>query len=208
MLQEMQPEVAVILTPPFLHASLTIACLQAGCHVLVEKPMALSVEEADKMIATAQAQRRLLGVVFQQRFRAEVLAAKRLLEEGCLGQLQHIDLVAACPRPVAYYQERGWRGTWAGEGGGVVMNQAPMPLICFVISSECQDDLLPGHKGNCIPLKRKIRFKPCLNGPMEPLVHWLPAPPGRAGKWRSRPQSNASFISSGRPAPYAWRTET
>lgn len=135
MLQEMQPEVAVILTPPFLHAPLALACLQAGCHVLVEKPMALSIKEADEMIATAQAQRRLLGVVFQQRFRAEVLATKRLLEKGYLGQLQYLNLVVTCPRPGAYYQASNWRGTWAGEGGGVVMNQAPhaLDLLCYLV---------------------------------------------------------------------------
>jgi predicted dehydrogenase len=87
------------------------------------------------MIATAQDQRRLLGVVFQQRFRAEVLATKRLLEEGCLGQLQHVEAMVSCPRPAAYYRERDWRGTWAGEGGGVLMNQAPhaLDLLCYLI---------------------------------------------------------------------------
>ncbi len=135
MLREVKPDMAVILTPPFLHASLTIACLQAGCHVLVEKPMALHVMEAEEMIATARACQRLLGVVFQQRLRPEVLAAKALLEAGQLGQLQHVEAMVSCPRPAAYYRAKKWRGTWAGEGGGVLMNQAPhsLDLLCYLV---------------------------------------------------------------------------
>ncbi len=132
MLREGRPDVAVILTPPFLHAEMAGACLRAGCHVLVEKPMALHVGEADSMIAEAHRAERVLRVVFQHRFDSAIRKAKALMDGGCLGQLQHVTLHAFWPRPARYYQEVPWRATWRGEGGGVLMNQAPhdLDLLC------------------------------------------------------------------------------
>ncbi len=128
MLAETQPEVAVVLTPHPFHAELTIACLEAGAHVLVEKPMAVEVREADAMIDAAERAGRLLAVNFQQRLRSEVLAAKRYIDEGGLGRVQHIDITKAWPRTKAYYRSATWRATWQGEGGGVLLNQAPHDL--------------------------------------------------------------------------------
>ncbi len=132
MLRECRPDVAVILTPPFLHAEIACACLRAGCHVLVEKPLTRHVAEADAMIAEAQRAERLLAVVFQHRFDAEMNQARALLKSGHLGQLLSVGLHASWPRPAHYYQDVAWRATWAGEGGGVLMNQAPhdLDLLC------------------------------------------------------------------------------
>ncbi len=134
MLAETKPDVAVILTPHFLHAQIAIACLKAGSHVLVEKPMALQVAEADAMIATAKQEQRLLCVVLQQRFRPEVQAAHEFIEGGHLGELQQVTQLAVWPRRVSYYTMASWRGTWAGEGGGVLMNQASHNLdeLCYL----------------------------------------------------------------------------
>lgn len=128
MLRETRPEVAVVLTPHPFHAAITIACLEAGCHVLVEKPMAVHVAEADAMIAAAGRAGRLLAVNLQHRHRAEVRTLKRLIREGWLGRVQHIDFVAAWPRMARYYGLVAWRGTWDGEGAGVLLNQAPHNL--------------------------------------------------------------------------------
>ncbi|GHO70665.1 hypothetical protein KSC_095570 [Ktedonobacter sp. SOSP1-52] len=137
MLAETQPDVAVILTPPFLHASMVIESLRAGCHVLVEKPMALQVAEADEMIATAHRYKRVLGVVFQQRYRPEIMAARKLLQEGVLGKIQRVELMAVWTRPSFYYQMAPWRATWSGEGGGIVTNQAShnLDLLCHLLGS-------------------------------------------------------------------------
>ena len=134
MLAEMQPDVAVILTPHPLHAELAILCMEAGCHVLVEKPMATQVADADAMIATATRQQRRLEVVFQQRFRPEVRAARKLIQEGRLGHIQHVEMTVMWLRSNAYYQLAPWRGTWRGEGGGVLMNQAAhnLDLVCYL----------------------------------------------------------------------------
>lgn len=133
MLAETQPEVAVILAPHPFHAELTIACLEAGCHVLVEKPMAVEAREADMMVRAAERAGRLLAVNFQQRLRGEVLAAKHYVDKGGLARVQHIDITRAWPRTKAYYSSATWRATWRGEGGGVLLNQAPhdLDLLCY-----------------------------------------------------------------------------
>jgi predicted dehydrogenase len=135
MLAETRPDVAVILAPHPFHAPLAIDCLQAGCHVLVEKPLAVQVAEADRMIETATRAGRLLAVNFQQRFRPDVQAARKLIQSGELGQIQHVDMTQTWTRTVAYYNMASWRGTWEGEGGGVLMNQAPhnLDLLCYLL---------------------------------------------------------------------------
>ena len=135
MLGELKPDVAVVITPHYNHAEIAIACLQAGCNVLVEKPMALEVAEADAMIAAAQASGKLLAINFQHRQRPEVRAARRLIQEGRLGKLQRINMVTPWPRSAAYYGQASWRATWPGEGGGVLMNQAPhdLDLVCHLM---------------------------------------------------------------------------
>ncbi len=135
MLAEEQPDVAVILTPHPLHAAIALQCLRAGCHVLVEKPMAVQVAEADAMIALANEQQRLLGVVFQYRFRPEVRTMRKLIQEGRLGRIQHVTMTATWTRTASYYRSASWRGTWRGEGGGVLMNQAPhsLDMLCYLL---------------------------------------------------------------------------
>ena len=137
MLAETKPDVAVLLTPPFLHASIACACLEAGCHVLTEKPMAVQVEEADEMISTARRCQRLLGVVFQQRNRPEIQAARKLLQEGVIGDVQRVEFTAMWPRPASYFALASWRATWTGEGGGVLTNQGShnLDLLCYILGS-------------------------------------------------------------------------
>ncbi|GHO85636.1 Gfo/Idh/MocA family protein [Dictyobacter formicarum] len=135
LLSEIRPDVAVVMTPHPFHAQIAIDCLQAGCHVLVEKPMAVHVGEADAMVEAANQAGRLLGVVFQHRFRPEIRAAHQLLQNGQIGRIQHVTMSAVWTRTARYYQSAGWRGTWKGEGGGVLMNQAPhhLDLLCHLV---------------------------------------------------------------------------
>ena len=135
MVGEMKPDVAVVITPHPFHASITIDCLQAGCHVLVEKPIAVQVAEADAMIEAASAADRLLAVNFQQRFRPQVVAIRKLIQSGQLGEIQHVNMAATWTRTARYFEFAGWRGTWKGEGGGVLMNQAPhnLDMLCYLV---------------------------------------------------------------------------
>ncbi len=135
MIAELQPDVAVVITPHYCHAEIAIDCLQAGCNVLVEKPMALEVGESDAMIETARKSGKMLAVNFQHRQRPEVRAARKLIQEGRLGKIQRLDMVTPWPRSAAYYGQASWRATWPGEGGGVLMNQAPhdLDLLCHLM---------------------------------------------------------------------------
>lgn len=137
MLAATKPDVAVILTPPYLHAPMTKDCLRAGCHVLVEKPIAIQVAEADEMIETAHQCQRLLCVVFQQRYRPEMIAARQFLQDGLIGNVQRVELSAVWTRPASYYAMASWRATWGGEGGGLLTNQAShnMDLLCYLLGS-------------------------------------------------------------------------
>lgn len=134
MLRQTRPDVAVVITPHPFHAEIAVSCLEAGGHVLVEKPMAVHAGEADIMIQAAVNAGRLLVVNFQHRHRPEVHAVHKLIREGRLGRVQHVDMTMAWPRRRSYYQKVPWRGTWTGEGGGVSMNQAPhnLDLLCHL----------------------------------------------------------------------------
>lgn len=135
MLADLKPDVTSIITPHPFHAQLAVDAFEAGSHVLVEKPIAVHVGEADHMIAAAEANDRLLAVNFQHRFRSEVMAVHQLLHEGGLGKILRVTVVEAWIRTAVYFRNAGWRGTWRGEGGGVLMNQAPhgLDLICFLM---------------------------------------------------------------------------
>ncbi|HDQ72813.1 MAG TPA: Gfo/Idh/MocA family oxidoreductase [Chloroflexi bacterium] len=115
--------VVCICTPSGQHAEQAIAAAEAGKHVLVEKPMALSLEDADAMIDACDEAGVKLGVTLQRR--AEPLFARihDAVEGGDLGELT-LGLVALpYHRSQAYFDQADWRGTWAMDGGGVLMNQ-------------------------------------------------------------------------------------
>jgi UDP-N-acetyl-2-amino-2-deoxyglucuronate dehydrogenase len=135
LLRELRPDAVVICTPHPFHAEHSCDCLLAGSHVLVEKPMAVEVTEADGMIAAAENSGRLLGVNFQERFRATVEYARDFIGRGELGTLLRVLSIEPCMRTAAYYRSAPWRGTWRGEGGGVLMNQAPhtLDILCHLV---------------------------------------------------------------------------
>lgn len=134
MLADVRPDVAVICTPHPSHAAIATDCFAAGAHVLVEKPMAVEVAEADAMIAAAEQAGRLLAVNFQQRFRPEIEYARQFIASGQLGELVRVLCIEPWLRTAAYYRSAGWRGSWRGEGGGVLLNQAPhtLDLLCHL----------------------------------------------------------------------------
>jgi predicted dehydrogenase len=137
MLATTKPDVAVILAPHPFHATLAVECLNTGAHVLVEKPMAVQLSEADAMIAAAEGNKKHLGVSFQQRFRPELRVARDFLHAGQLGRLLHVDMSSNWFRTRAYFQSASWRATWSGEGGGVLMNQGihDLDVLCYLLGS-------------------------------------------------------------------------
>ena len=123
MLADADVDVVCICTPSGQHASQAIACLNAGKHVLVEKPMALSVSEAKAMIACADKNNLRLAVALQRRADPLFRTIKRAIENGDLGELTLASIVMPYYRNQAYYDQAAWRGTWELDGGGVLMNQ-------------------------------------------------------------------------------------
>jgi predicted dehydrogenase len=135
LLVESSADIVVICTPHPLHAPIAIECVRAGMHAFVEKPLAIGIGEADRLVNEARAADRLVGVSFQQRFHPAIESMKRFLDDGELGPVVRALVIEPFPRPRAYYQSGPWRGTWAGEGGGVLMNQAShtLDLLCYLV---------------------------------------------------------------------------
>jgi predicted dehydrogenase len=121
-------EAVIVATPHSLHRSHAVECSQAGLHVLVEKPLALRVEDCDAMIAAAAAADRLLGTVSQRRWYPSVRRVREAIDSGKLGATILGQIVMLGWRDEAYYRSDPWRGSWSGEGGGVLVNQAPHQL--------------------------------------------------------------------------------
>jgi UDP-N-acetyl-2-amino-2-deoxyglucuronate dehydrogenase len=124
LLAQAQADVVAICTPHDLHAPMTLAAAQAGAHVLCEKPMARNVAECDAMIAACDRAGVRLGVAFQGRFEPLSIRLKAALDAGRLGRLLWVSANTLWHRTDAYYRSGPWRGTWAHEGGGVLINQA------------------------------------------------------------------------------------
>ncbi|KKI93555.1 oxidoreductase [Bacillus sp. SA1-12] len=112
-----------ICTPPYTHADTAIALLNAGKHVLVEKPMASSLEECDAMNAAAKKNGKILSVVAQNRFRSPMMKLKHVLDSKLMGDIVHTQVDSYWWRGFCYY-DLWWRGTWEKEGGGPTLNHA------------------------------------------------------------------------------------
>lgn len=134
-------DVAVITAPHPAHASLALACLDAGVDVLLEKPVAVTVGEADAIVERAAETGRVVAVAFQHRLRREVIRAKELVDAGGIGELHRAEVVSYYPKRSVYYAGSDWRGTWVGEGGGVVLNQGQHDLDLLTYLSGQPDEV-------------------------------------------------------------------
>lgn len=125
-------DAVLIATPHRSHAPLTIEALNAGLHVLCEKPLAVHVAEAAKMIAAHEQSAgvsRVFAAMFNLRAEPRFIELRRLIRSGSLGAPRRVDwVVTDCFRSEAYYRACPWRGAFASEGGGVLLNQSPHPL--------------------------------------------------------------------------------
>jgi predicted dehydrogenase len=112
-----------VCTPPFCHAEITVDALGAGKHVIVEKPMAASLEECDAMLAAARGSGRVFSVIAQNRFRDSIAGLKKVLDSQLIGKVVHAQVDSFWWRGLSYY-DLWWRGTWEKEGGGCTLNHA------------------------------------------------------------------------------------
>jgi predicted dehydrogenase len=118
-------DAVIIATPHYSHPPIAVDAMHRGIHVLSEKPIAVRVSGADAMIAAAKETGVVFAADFGLRTRPVYQAVKRLADEGSLGPLYRTLLIDARFRSQAYYDSASWRATWRGEGGGVLLNQAP-----------------------------------------------------------------------------------
>jgi UDP-N-acetyl-2-amino-2-deoxyglucuronate dehydrogenase len=106
------------------HAGLAIQALKSGKHVLVEKPIATTLSDARAVCAAAAASGRVLCVVSQHRYDPLVRAVKHWIDNGLLGEIILLNVLLECGRDESYYRDSYWRGTWSGEAGSALINQA------------------------------------------------------------------------------------
>ncbi|MFC9690545.1 Gfo/Idh/MocA family protein [Kribbella sp. NPDC056951] len=121
-----------ICLPSALHADAAIEALYAGKHVLVEKPVDITLAAADRLIAAQRETGRTVSVVSQRRFQEPVVRIKEAVESGALGRITSGIVESAFYRPQSYYDGDGWRGTLAVDGGGALMNQGIHALDLLV----------------------------------------------------------------------------
>jgi predicted dehydrogenase len=120
-------DAVVIATPHFSHVPEGIAALEAGLHVLVEKPLAVHKADGERLLAAQRGQ--IFAEMFNQRTDPLFAKLRALVAGGELGEVARVQwTVTDWFRPAAYYRSSGWRATWAGEGGGVLLNQCPHNL--------------------------------------------------------------------------------
>jgi predicted dehydrogenase len=122
MLAKLRPDIVSVATESGKHKDIAVDCLDAGCHVICEKPMALSTHDADTMIAAAEKNSRKLAVCFQNRFNPPVQKLRSALETDRFGRILHGMVQIRWTRNDTYYAEAPWRGTWE-QDGGTLMNQ-------------------------------------------------------------------------------------
>lgn len=124
MLDRAQPDYICVCTPSGAHLEPCLAAAQRGIHVLVEKPLEITAERCDAVIEACRAAKVRLGVVFQSRFDSRLRKVKELIDSGRLGRVIIANAYTKWFRSDDYYRAGGWRGTWALDGGGALMNQA------------------------------------------------------------------------------------
>jgi predicted dehydrogenase len=122
-------DAVMIATPHYDHTTVAIAAFERGIHVLTEKPLAVHKADAERMIAAHAKTKVVFAIMHQMRTNGVWRKVKSLLANGELGEIRRVNwLVTDWFRSQAYYDSGGWRATWSGEGGGVLLNQCPHNL--------------------------------------------------------------------------------
>ena len=123
-------DAVIIATPHYQHTTLGIAALQAGLHVMVEKPISVHKADAERLIEASRSRpAQVFGAMFQLRTEPRYLKIRTLITGGELGEIARVSwIMTDWFRTGAYYASGGWRATWKGEGGGVLLNQCPHNL--------------------------------------------------------------------------------
>jgi predicted dehydrogenase len=122
-------DAVLVATPHYSHTTIGVEALEAGLHLLVEKPLCVHKAEGERLIAAHRSKKQVFATMFNQRTDPYYLKLRDLIRDGELGTIRRINwIITNWFRTAAYYSSGGWRATWAGEGGGVLLNQCPHQL--------------------------------------------------------------------------------
>ena len=125
-------DAVLIATPHYSHTTIGIAALKAGLHVLVEKPLSVHKADCERLIAAHKSKKQVFAAMFNQRTDSVYQKIRDLVRGGELGKICRVTwTITDWFRSEAYYASGGWRATWAGEGGGVLLNQCPHNLDLY-----------------------------------------------------------------------------
>ena len=129
-----------IATESGLHAEIALACIDAGVNVIIEKPMAMNMADADEIIRRSEAKHVKVAACHQNRFNVAVQELRRALEAGRFGKLSHGSIHVRWNRDHSYYDQASWRGTWA-QDGGCLMNQCihGIDLLRWMLGDEVEE---------------------------------------------------------------------
>ena len=141
MVRKEKLDVVTVCTPHPVHRESTVEALKAGANVLVEKPLASSLEDCDIMLSAAREAGKQIATMSQRRFYSPCMRLKKAIDSGKIGQPVLGTVFMFGWRDEAYYKSDSWRGTWNGEGGGVLVNQAPhqLDLLQWFMGDEIEE---------------------------------------------------------------------
>lgn len=140
MMEENDIQLAAIATESGSHAQIALDCIERGVNVIIEKPMAMSMEDAGEMIRRSEERKVKVCACHQNRFNAAVQEARKALEAGRFGKLSHGSVHVRWNRNQGYYTQAPWRGTWA-QDGGCLMNQCihGIDLLRWMMGDEVEE---------------------------------------------------------------------
>ncbi len=140
MLKTEKPELVSIATESGNHAEIALYCIKHGVNVIIEKPMAMSIEDADKIIEASQKYGVKVSACHQNRFNIAVQELRKAIEKGRFGKLSHGSIHVRWNRDHNYYDQASWRGTWA-QDGGALMNQCihGIDLLRWMMGDEVEE---------------------------------------------------------------------
>ncbi|HEY2585508.1 MAG TPA: Gfo/Idh/MocA family oxidoreductase [Tepidisphaeraceae bacterium] len=170
-------DAVLIATPHVLHPEIALAAFDKGVHVLCEKPLAVTVKQGRAVVDAANKHPNLkFGMMFQQRTMPIYRKLRELITEGELGEISRITwIVTDWFRTWAYYASGGWRATWAGEGGGVLINQCPhnLDLIQWLTGMTPNRVTAVGFVGKTHPIEVEDEVSAILEYPNGAIGHFV-----------------------------------
>ena len=140
MIEKEEIELASIATESGIHAEIALYCIEKGVNLIIEKPMAMSIEDADKIIKLSQEKNVKVSACHQNRFNVAIQELRKAIEAGRFGKLSHGSIHVRWNRNQGYYDQAPWRGTWE-QDGGALMNQCihGIDLLRWMMGDEIEE---------------------------------------------------------------------